>query len=199
MDGVNSKMFTTTAIELLRELKRNGKQLTRYDDTGVRKVVEEMSLLFDRLAAIAQELEGGGDLSREVGGYFCVYHNSVLRNKRCLLAYLNQRSRHLMRLRWHLGRSGLPTEYRQLMSTSESAYFSDYDKVITDYGRTVGLDLSASIEPPNSLYVEVRVLMDRGDVQLESGSVVLHPGMTHFLMRSEVEHLIRQGVLEQVG
>ena len=48
-----------------------------------------------------------------------------------------------MRLRWQLGRAGLPREVRDLMSSSESQFFSEYDSIVTEYSRKMQIDLSA--------------------------------------------------------
>jgi len=53
-------------------------------------------------------------------------------------------------------------------------------------------------QPPKNLYIEVRVLEDCGEILTESGSINLERNTTHFLRRSDVEHLVRQGMLEEV-
>ena len=44
--------------------------------------------------------------------------------------------------------------------------------------------------------VEIRVLISCGEIITESGPVSLDQGSTHYLRRSEVEHLIRLGKVE---
>ncbi len=58
---------------------------------------------------------------------------------------------------------------------------------------------SQDLQPPKHLYIEVRVLQDYGDVVTASGSVTLKKGERLLLKRSDIEHLIRQGVLEETG
>jgi hypothetical protein len=47
------------------------------------------------------------------------------------------------------------------------------------------------MEPPKSVFVEVGVLQDKGEIQLSTGSVILEVGTRHLLAHNEVEHLIR--------
>lgn len=54
------------------------------------------------------------------------------------------------------------------------------------------------MRPPKHLYVEVRVVKECGEVVTEGGVVHLDLHSRHFLRRSDVEYLIRQGRLVQV-
>lgn len=60
------------------------------------------------------------------------------------------------------------------------------------------LDLTSDLQPPKDLYLEVRVLKDIRELYTESGPINLELNSTHYLRRSDVEHLIRQGHLMQV-
>ncbi len=53
--------------------------------------------------------------------------------------------------------------------------------------------------PPKELFIEVRVKQDYGTVMLpESGEVTLAKGTTHLLRRTEVDHLIKKGIVDEV-
>lgn len=55
------------------------------------------------------------------------------------------------------------------------------------------------LTPPKDLFIEVRIKKDYGAVMLpESGEVHLQKNTTHLLRRSEVDHLIKQGILTEV-
>ena len=84
------------------------------------------------------------------------------------------------------------------MSGPESHFLNEYNKILGAYCDSIELDLTADVKPPRDLYIEVRVLRDCGSVLTDSGSVALRPGTAHFLKRSDVEHLIRQGALEHI-
>lgn len=46
--------------------------------------------------------------------------------------------------------------------------------------------------------MEIRVLRDCGEVVTDTGVVNLELNTTHYLRRADVDHLIRQGLLEQI-
>ena len=53
--------------------------------------------------------------------------------------------------------------------------------------------------PPRDLFVEVRALEDFGAVVTGSGTVTLLKNVTYLVRRSDVDHLIRTGILEVIG
>lgn len=53
------------------------------------------------------------------------------------------------------------------------------------------------LQPPKHLNLEVHVLRDYGEIMTPSGSVTLTKGDRLLLRRTDVEHLIRQGVVEE--
>jgi GINS complex subunit 1 len=55
------------------------------------------------------------------------------------------------------------------------------------------------MQPPKHLLVEVRVLEDYGDIMTSSGPVILKKDEYLLLRRTDVEHLIRQGVLQETA
>jgi len=72
--------------------------------------------------------------------------------------------------------------------------------VLTDYkAHYLDLDLTAAPLPPKELFVEVRVVKDCGELQTEHGMVNLQKNSQHFLRRTDVEHLIKQGYLLHLG
>ncbi|PSN33854.1 DNA replication complex GINS protein PSF1 [Blattella germanica] len=82
-------------------------------------------------------------------------------------------------------------------------WFNNYSKSLANYMKTIGdnhgLDLTQDVEPPKSLYIEVRCLIDYGKFELDNGEFVFFKkNSQHLLPRSSCEHLIRQGVLEHV-
>lgn len=91
----------------------------------------------------------------------------------------------------------IPSHCRSQLSTKEVDFAHAYDKLVTAYVRDAKLDITADMEPPKDLLVEVLVLRDCGEIWTDSGPVTLDRHSRHFLRRSDVEHLIRQGVVKQ--
>lgn len=157
-----------------------------------------------------------------------IQYEGILRNKRCVLAYLMERVKRLQLLRWDVG-AVLPPELKESLSLQEvglsrhlalpvrlvfamshsifptpvslavqSEFFVQYSRSLNTYTRNVGIDLTTDLLPPKELYIEVRCLVDIGEIATEDGTVQLEEGSQHFLRRSDVEPLIRAGKLQHL-
>jgi len=129
-------------------------------------------------------------------------HTAYERNKRCVLAYLQNRLERIRRMRWEFG-SILPAEIKVNLSSYEYEWFTQYSKCLATYMSTIGdsgLNLTQDMKPPKSLYIEVKCLVDFGRFELDTGeTVLLKKNGIHLLPRSQCETLIRQGILEHIG
>lgn len=128
-------------------------------------------------------------------------HACLERNQRCLLAYVHSRMTRIRDYRWQTG-SVLPPEFKRSLCEQEVQWFNRYSRTLAAYMRSIGtsgLDLTQHLQPPKSLYVEVRCTEDYGDFEMDDGTVVLlTKNSQHYLLRSQCEPLIRQGILEHV-
>lgn len=193
-------MLAEKALDLLRELQRTlDGSLPPYNEDGIRQILEEMKALFE---------QNQKDVSATVAGENGLFsgvqlrHSALERNKRCLLAYLYNRLEQIKKMRWEFG-SVLPPEVKFNMCEQEVQWFSKYNKMLANYMRSIGgeggLDLTQDLKPPKTLYIEVRCLMDHGEFETQDGNILLlKKNSQHFMLRSECEHLIRQGVLEHI-
>ncbi|ELU00601.1 hypothetical protein CAPTEDRAFT_196861 [Capitella teleta] len=193
-------MFGLKAIELIKEAKRSQEgTLPPYNEEGIRKVLEEMRALFEQnQAEVNEALEGDQDLFVGIQ----IRHVALEQNKRCILAYLNHRLETIKQLRWELG-SVLPQDVKQNLTTPEAQWFSKYSKGLAKYMRSLGnqggVDLTLDVRPPKTLHIQVRCLEDHGEFETQDGNIILlKKNSQHFLLRSECEHLIRQGILEHI-
>jgi len=131
-----------------------------------------------------------------------VRHAAVERNRRCLLAYLMHRAAHVRRMRWQLG-AVLPPESKATLCEPEIAFFARYGRDLAAYMRSVGdgsgLDLTADLRPPKSLFMQVRCLQDYGEMETEDGDlIILKKTAQHYVSRALCEPLIRQGILTHI-
>lgn len=193
-------MLAEKALDLLRELQRTlDGSLPPYNEDGIRQILEEMKALFE---------QNQKDVSATVAGENGLFsgvqlrHSALERNKRCLLAYLYNRMEQIKKMRWEFG-SVLPPEVKFNMCEQEVQWFSKYNKMLANYMRSIGgeggLDLTQDLKPPKTLYIEVRCLMDHGEFETQDGNILLlKKNSQHFMLRSECEHLIRQGILEHI-
>ena len=125
-------------------------------------------------------------------------HSALERNRRCLLAYIYHRTRCIRELRWQFG-AVLPPVVKANLSEPEVEFFQRYNRDLAAYMRSIGdgigVDLMTDLQPPKTLYIEVRCLSDYGEMETEDGDVVvLKKNTQHFLPRVLCEPLIRQGI-----
>ena len=192
-------MFGEKALELLRELKRSRPgTLPPYNEDTVRQVLEEMNSLFEKNQ---QEVRATTDNEEGLFAGIQLRHACLERNQRCLLAYVYNRMLKVKDYRWEMG-SVLPRDFRLNLCEQEVQWFNRYNKSLASYMKSLGstgLDLTQYTQPPKSLYIEVRALQDYGDFETDDGVVVqLKKHSQHYLLRSQCEHLIKQGVLEHI-
>ncbi|XP_052124585.1 DNA replication complex GINS protein PSF1-like isoform X1 [Frankliniella occidentalis] len=170
------------------------------DDDGVRQVFEEMRGLYDQNVAAAND--STADPDGTAISSIAIRHAALERNKRCLMAYVFNRSKKLRNMRWQFG-SILPPEIKANLCEPEIQWFNSYSKCLARYMKSIGgqgLNLAQDVKPPKSLYVEVRSLIDYGKFELDNGEVVLlKKHSTHLMSRAQCEPLIIQGVLEQIN
>ena len=188
---------TTKGRELLLELKRS-EWLPPYNDDGCRRVIEEMGAMYDEIrATLESEAYDPENVDDGITTGLVVHHQSLLRSKRCIIAYLSHRLEKVKQLRWETG-AMIPQAHQRVLSGKESDFFRAYDGMLTSYQTAIGMDLTSDLTPPKELCVEVRVVEDCGEIMTDNGEVHLERGTTHFLRRADVEHLIRQGKLQQL-
>ena len=121
-----------------------------------------------------------------------VDHLCMRRNKRCLLAYHRVRLEKLEEMCWS-GRDvldeGAPAQGAQRpdgtrdgdgdgaansLSPEEEEHVRQYEELLaTHKSKWTDVDLTGSLEPPQDLFIDVRVLKDAGEIQTEYGYVRL--------------------------
>lgn len=193
-------MFGEKALELLRELKRSREgSFPPYNEDAVRQVIEEMNALFEQNQLEVKAAYEG----KEEGLYSGIQlrHACLERNQRCLLAYAYNRLVKIKDYRWEVG-SVLPPDFKLNVCQQEMQWFNRYNRSLARYMMTFGesgLDLTQYTKPPKSLHIEVRCLQDYGEFETDDGVIVhLKKNSQHYLMRSQCDHLIKQGILEHI-
>ena len=197
-------------VELLRELKRSD-WLPSYNEDSVRATIQEINLHSEELHDIVrannrvgnETSSSGAPVPIEMRPVMLLHEVSIKRNKRCLLAYHAHRMDKLRALRWETA-GNLATPMKFVLSESEVDFFHEYDKLASRYaigGSMGGLDWNADQNPPEENFVQVRVVQaGLGKIETEMcGVVELEVGSMHYLPRADVEHLVRQGALVQLG
>lgn len=189
--------YCTRGRELLLDLKRSA-WLPPYDDEGVRIIINEVDDLTGKLESM---IESGDNNEEFLPSQLpsISYHKACIgRDIRYINSYMSHRLGKIRQLRWESG-TVLPESVQQeTLSDQERTYFDKYSNIISDYNQIMGIDLTADLEPPKDLLIQIRVLQSCGELMTESGPVQLTKGVTSFLRRAEVEDLIRKGLVEHV-
>ncbi|XP_024357662.1 uncharacterized protein [Physcomitrium patens] len=194
-------MFGRSAALLVRELTTDDHHLRRFNYDLFDKVISEIQEHFQQVTTIMEKMQGeneDGQISSADENYngALIHHQSILRNKRCLLAYMYHRANRLQRLRWQLG-AVLPEDVKELLHPSEKEFVKSYSEALSSYMTKLDIDLAVDITPPKDPYIQVRVLNNIGEVLLGDQSTSLVRNSIHFVKRSEAETLISQGLLEE--
>ena len=128
------------------------------------------------------------------------HHHSILRNKKALMIYLNERVKRIQSLRWTLG-VGLPDSISENLSHSERDYFTEYSAILNKYmGKKEGVNMNLTLDrdPPKEHKVQVKCTKDYGEIYTKDGVVDLKKDTVHLLWREEAQPLISEGVLEKL-
>lgn len=121
----------------------------------------------------------------------------ISQNKRCLMAYEMARLRRLDQLVWD--NVELNSEQLSDLSHTERVYLEKYVSLVSGVkGVMSEIDLGGDLEPPNDVFIDVRVLKDAGEIMTEYGVFNLAKDSQFFVRRVDVERLIQQGYLKEL-
>lgn len=228
MSVASTRQYGDLATQLVLESRRSTATdtLVKYNDVLVRAIVREQRQLEALIQAAMARLNPPDDamsIDNEVNitPDIILYQTTILRNKRCLLAYHHHRIERLKDLYWTVG-GALPlllstssatasgssgssqsSDIRSRLSPHEVDFLRSYNESILQFRSgvlaTEEVDLFAPIsKPPKDLHVHVRVVRDCGVIQTEVGAIDFRMGQRFLVRRADVEHLMVQGYLEEV-
>ena len=195
---------TEAAIKLVKELKQNA-LLPKFNDECLTEVTQEIKQSYFKLTDKMSDPNFDREAEAEIA-LPIVINMTMKRNVRCALAYMGTRLDRIHRVAWESGKA-MPDHIQEKISPAELHYYKNYLELIDTYGKNCTgaegtgsiLDLTTDMTPPKELFVEVRIKKDYGNITLpESGDVLLQKNTTHMLRRSEVDHLIKQGIAAEV-
>mmetsp|Transcript_49326 Transcript_49326/g.157960 ORF Transcript_49326/g.157960 Transcript_49326/m.157960 type:complete len:206 (+) Transcript_49326:135-752(+) len=201
-------MFARKGKDLLKEVAQcEPGHLPPHNEDLVRQVVEEVKEHHSSMINLLSEVRQGTadenwDAKPEDAASVIIHHESLLRNKRLLLAYTNARLQKVKDVRWRLGPQ-LPDDIKENCSQSEREFFKSYNSLLVKYQRDVGkgrimLDLTVDKEPPQDPLILVRVVEEQGDIMVNGKQMCLQVGSVHRMERDMAEPLIAQGHLMHI-
>ena len=186
------------ATQLVTESRRSILTITllKYNDTLVRSLIREQRDLEKAASPYTHSATPPPAL--------LIIQTIIAQNKRCLLAYHSQRLDHLITMYWSGGCSlphVLQSDTRARMSPHEVDFLKEYHGSVMEFRGEfeMDIDVTSGIEsPPRELNVLVRVVRECGEIQTEGGVVDFKMGQRYQVRRTDIEHLIVQGYLEEV-
>ncbi|TFK68055.1 GINS complex, Psf1 component [Pluteus cervinus] len=192
------------ATQLVMEARRSTQTdtLLKYNDSLVRTLIREQRDLEREADSIQLSHPVDND---EPPPALIIIQTAINRNKRCLLAYHAHRVDRLRDMYWAVG-GALPhllanKDIRDNLSPYEVDYLRAYNASIMEFRSEFSqeLDIMASITNlPKDLHVQVKVVRECGVIQTENGTIDFQKGKRFVVRRSDIEHLIVQGYLEEV-
>jgi hypothetical protein len=199
---MSSTRRTDAALELVHEiraLETSGSALGPIDDRRIRAVVTRVKELEAAQADTLRNPHINAD-DPYYAGLPAHLRTAMLRDKRCLVAYLQWRLDSVTQLWWE-GREDSATHH---MTSVEAEYARQHSAVLADYMTTafpVPLDLRAYTSRPPSFpptnMVKVRGLAEVAFVSPSSFKTVsMYKGKTGIVAFEDAERLVQQGAAE---
>lgn len=198
-----NEIYGKRASQLVKELaSAEPGQLTRFNDDLFNQVIKECNVHYSQFYELTRKMQQEGldvESARNPDHYgMLIHHLALLRNKRCLMAYVHKRAEILQSLSWKVGRV-IPQEIEEKLSDYEKRYFKNHSSALQSYMRDMdNLDLTVDMVPPKDPYIKVRVLDDIGVAAIGDRDTNLASHSIHFLKRTDAEPYISQGLMEEL-
>jgi len=186
----------------LEQLEDSAEKMKGDSDTTQEKIREKAEQITTQ-EKIREKAEQIVKTEEEEGGILAAihtHHHSILRNKKALMIYLNERVKRIQSLRWTRMGVGLPDSISENLSHSERDYFTEYSAILNKYmGKKEGINMNLTLDrdPPKELKVQVKCTKDYGEIYTKDGVVDLKKDTVHLLWREVAQPLISEGVLEK--
>jgi GINS complex subunit 1 len=199
-------LYSEAGLSLCRDVKRSDSipLIPPYREDTINDIIAESRYLTKQLSSLSQQLKSGTDSADAINVSAAIHECALRRNKRVLLVYSASRFEKLKTILWSLGcGSGsiqIPQKISKNMAPHELKLKKRYQDLIGTYRASMGdLELGSNEDvPPLDAYLEVRVLVECGQVLTEEGIVAFSKGSMHHLKLSQVEKLIKSGYLMHV-
>ncbi|XP_045807095.1 DNA replication complex GINS protein PSF1-like [Trifolium pratense] len=197
-------MYGRKACQLVKEFASGEKgQLTPFNNDLFDQVVAECSQHHGELQSLIRKMqEEGLDVQTARNADHCgalIHLFSIVRNKRCLTAYVYNRAETIQNLLWKIG-PVIPKEIEEKFDHWEEEYFKKHSSALKSYMSKVLVDLTVDMVPPKDPYIQVRVLEDirEGIVLTDDKNLNFARHSMHFLKRTDAEKYIPRGLMEEL-
>ncbi|KAL8223668.1 hypothetical protein R6Q57_019143 [Mikania cordata] len=198
-------MYGRKASQLLKEfVSIESGQLSGFNNDLFGQVIKDCDGHVHQLQALLRKMqeEGSSNQTSKNADHFgaLIHHLSLVRNKRCLMAYVYNRAEVIQSLGWTIKHdTDLPDAIEKKLSDSENEYFKKHYKNLQSYMTDLDLDLAVDMVPPKDPYIKVRVLEELGDGIVLGDQVANLPmHAILFVKRIDAESYISQGKMEEL-
>ncbi|XP_071717211.1 uncharacterized protein [Rutidosis leptorrhynchoides] len=194
-------MYGRKAAQLLKELVSGEPgQLTGFNNDLFGQVIDECEGHNHDLTTMLSkaQVEGSSNPTTKKADHngALIHHLSLVRNKRCLMAYVYNRAEIIQNLGWTIN---LPEDIAEKLSSSEKEYHKQHMKNLQTYSTALDIELGLDMVPPKDPYIKVRVLEDIGDVVLSDQVANFAKHAILFLKRTDAEQFIFEGKMEELA
>lgn len=198
-------MYGRTACQLVKEFASGEKgQLVSFNSDLFGQVVAECSQHHLELQSLIRKIQEEGldvQTARNADHYGAlIHHLALVRNKRCLMAYVYNRAEIIQSLVWKIGHV-LPQEIEEKICHLEEEYFKKHSAALKSYMTKQMVDLTVDMVPPKDPFIQVRVLDDIGEgiVLSDDKTANFARHSMHFLKRTDAEQFISKGQMEELA
>ncbi|KAI8987201.1 hypothetical protein BDB01DRAFT_785002 [Pilobolus umbonatus] len=197
------------AFRLAKEAKRTADLLVApYNEDLVHTICSEIRTLHSKaertIDIMKQDRKANLPVDSHKMSSVMLQHLIVKRNKRVLFAYHYQRLKKLKEISWNVGmQSENHREIKNRMGPSEHKFLEEYGQLVNSYKQSfleieLGGNGGLGLEPPVDVFIEVRVMVDAGEISTEYGVLNLSKGNQFYVRRTDVESLIKAGYLKHI-
>nr|XP_043626737.1 DNA replication complex GINS protein PSF1 [Erigeron canadensis]XP_043626738.1 DNA replication complex GINS protein PSF1 [Erigeron canadensis] len=193
-------MYGRKASQLVKEVVSSEPgQLSTFNNDLFAQVIEECNQHILQLQALFRKMQEEGTSNQPTknpdhcGALF--HHLTLVRNKRCLMAYVYNRAEIIQKLVWTIN---IPGEIQEKLSSTEKEYYDKQKNILAKYKHKLDIDMSLDLVPPKDPYIKVRVLEDMGDCFFGAQATKVAKHAILFLRRTDVESHISEGKMEEL-
>merc|ERR1711920_199433 len=120
---------------------------------------------------------------------------SIIRNKRLLMAYHDYRLGLIRELHW----KGKREEVNSLLSPSEIEFYKNFDEIMCKCMKNLGMDFTKLQTPPKELYGQALVTNDIEEIQLSTlGKIRLQKDSMHLIQNNDIETIMFNDKIKRI-
>ncbi|GMR58917.1 hypothetical protein PMAYCL1PPCAC_29112, partial [Pristionchus mayeri] len=199
MSTLNNQPAGNLAIQLVQQLKRNPDMIPPYHHELMKICTNKVNELYQLNYQDLMSMKSGSVDPEDATATVQARQTTINFVRRCCLAYIHERMKRVKALRWKFGQ--IPPAIKANLTESELEFSGDYSNLLAEFQTDLSVegpvDITENMHPPQNAFVDVRALVDYGELETSRGDViVLRKNTTYTLPSKDVSPLVRQGIME---